>query len=207
MIDWRALWDSFIMLFVVFDAVGNVPIFYSLTSHLDWRARREIFTKSVIVAGFLLLFFMFFGSFFLSYYGVTLDDFRIAGGLLLFIIAVKGALGKVEAETLRSEDIAVVPMATPLLAGPGSIYVVMYLYSVYGFTSTLVSILLNMGIAILVLRYSDKLLTKLGKNLILVLSRIMSLLLAVIAVTMVREGLQGIIASLEYIQLLPIHRI
>ncbi|RLE64065.1 MAG: MarC family protein [Thermoprotei archaeon] len=198
MVYWKALWDSFIMLFVVFDTIGNVPIFYSLTSTMDRRSRREIFTKSVVVAGFLLLFFMFFGSFFLSYYGVTLNDFRIAGGLLLFIIAVEGVLGKVEAEALRSEDIAVVPMATPLLAGPGSIYVVMYLYSIYGLLPTLLSILLNIAIALLILHYSEKLLTKLGKNLILVLSRIMSLLLAVIAITMIREGLQGIITTISF---------
>jgi len=195
MLYWKALWDSFIMLFVVFDAVGNVPIFYSLTSAMDQKSRREIFTKSVTVAGFLLLFFMFFGPFFLSYYGVTLNDFQVAGGLLLFIIAVKGVLGRVEAEALRSEDIAVVPMATPLLAGPGSIYVVMYLYSVYGLLPTIFSILLNIAIALLILHYSERLLAKLGKNLLLVLSRIMSLLLAVIAVTMIREGLQGMLVE------------
>lgn len=86
-------------------------------------------------------------------------------------------------------------MATPLLAGPGSIYVVMYLYSVYGLLPTIFSILLNIAIALLILHYSEKLLAKLGKNLLLVLSRIISLLLAVIAVTMIREGLQGMLVE------------
>lgn len=90
---------------------------------------------------------------------------------------------------LRGEDIAIVPMATPLLAGPGSIYVVMYLYTKYGIVPTLFSIIANTLFAFIMLKYSNFLLNKLGKNVILVFSRIMSFLLSVIAVTMLREGI------------------
>ena len=194
-IDWKAYWDAFITLFIVFDAIGNVPIFYSLTVNFDYRRRVSIFTRSVFVAGFLLVFFALFGFLFLSYYGVTLDDFRVAGGLLLFIIAIQGVFGKIEAEALRSEDIAIVPMATPLLAGPGSIYTVMYVSTIYGTGPALASIFLNTIVAFVLLRYSEFLLSKLGKNLILVFSRIMSFLLAVIAITLLREGIVNILSG------------
>jgi len=191
----RAFWDAFFTLFIVFDAIGNIPIFYSLTTHLKMHEKIKIFTRSIIVAGSLLVFFMFFGKIFLDYYNVTLNDFKIAGGILLLIIAIEGIFGRVEAEMLRGEDIAIVPMATPLLAGPGSIYVVMYLYTKYGVWPTLFSIMLNSLIAFILLKYSGFLLSKLGKNVILVLSRIMSFLLAVIAVMMLREGIFSIMTA------------
>jgi len=185
----RAFIDAFLTLFIVFDAIGNIPIFYSLTTHLKLSEKIRVFTRSVIIASFLLVFFMFFGKFFLDYYKVTLNDFKIAGGILLLIIAIEGIFGRVEAEMLRGEDIAIVPMATPLLAGPGSIYVVMYLYTRYGLLPTLFSIVANSLFAFILLKYSNFLLSKLGKNVILVFSRIMSFLLSVIAVTMLREGI------------------
>jgi len=189
----KEYWDAFITLFIVFDAIGNIPLFYSLTSHLNSAERNKIFTKSVVIACFLLIFFTLFGFLFLSYYGVTLNDFKVAGGLILFIIAIKGIFGEIEAETLRSEDIAIVPMATPLLAGPGSIYMVIYINKIYGLLPTLFSIISNTFIAFILLKYSEILLSRLGKNLILVLSRIMSFLLAVIAITLLREGIINIL--------------
>ena len=188
----KAYLDSFFMLFIVFDAIGNVPIFYMLTKDMDRRRRHRIFFRSVVIAGCLLIFFMFFGDLFLSYYKVTLDDFRIAGGILLLVLAVEGLLGRVEADIIRSEDIAIFPMATPLMAGPGSIYTVIYLNSLYGFAPTFTSVILNVAFAWIILRYSDWILSKLGRNFLLVFSRIMAFLLAVIAVTMLREGVVGI---------------
>lgn len=186
----REYWDAFIMLFIVLDSIGNIPIFYSLTSNMDESKRRKVFAKSVIVASSLLVFFTFFGYSFFTYYDVTFTDFKIAGGLLLLLLALEGLVGRIEAETLRSEDVAVVPMATPLLAGPGSIYVVMYLNTVYGTLPTLLSIAFNTILAYFILVSSELFVQKIGKNTILVLSRIFSLLLAVLAVSMIRSGLE-----------------
>ncbi|MHB9301748.1 MarC family protein [Thermofilum pendens] len=185
----KELWDTFLMLFIVVDSIGNIPIFYSLTSGMGREERIKIFEKSVAVASALLVFFAVFGYPFFQYYGVSFTDFKIAGGLLLLIIALQGVFGRVEAEALRSEDLAVVPMATPLLAGPGAIYMVMYLNSVYGLLPTLVSIALNTLASYLILTKSNVLLEKAGKNTILVLSRIFSLLLAVLAVSLIRSGI------------------
>lgn len=190
----RELCDSFLMLFIVFDAVGNAPVFYTLTKGYSEEERSRIFAKSVLVAGSLLVFFTFFGWPVLEYYGVALDDFRVAGGILLMILAIEGLLGRVEAMRLESEDVAIVPMATPLLAGPGSIYVVMYLNSTYGPLPTLFSIAANTAVTYVFLKYSGMLLERLGRNVLLVLSRLMAFLLAVVAVAMLREGLEGMAA-------------
>ena len=180
---------AFIMLFVVFDALGNVPIFYSLTEHLEFRERRRIIQNSVIIAGAILLFFALGGGLVLSFFRVSLDDFRIAGGAILFIVAIEGLLGRVEAMKIRSEQLAVVPLATPLLAGPGSISLVIYLMEAgYGPGPTLVSIAANVVAAWGILTYCDVFFKVLGKNGSLVIARIMALILAAIAIAMIREG-------------------
>lgn len=186
----REYWDAFIMLFIVLDSLGNIPIFYSLTSGMREAERKRVFAKSVAVASTLLVFFALFGYSFFSYYNVTFTDFKIAGGVLLLLIALEGVVGRLEAEALRSEDVAVVPMATPLLAGPGSIYVVMYLSEVYGTIPALISIALNTVAAYAVLRSSEFIIERLGKNTVLVLARVFSLLLAVLAVSMIRSGVE-----------------
>lgn len=196
MLDVKAFWDAFIALFIVFDSVGNIPIFYSLTRGIREEERERIFMKSVAVASILLLFFTFFGYAFLEYYGVTMSDFKIAGGLLLLLIAVEGIMGRVEAEQIRVEDIAIVPMATPLLAGPGSIYMVMYLNAVYGTYPTIIAIAANTLVAYLLLRYSQQILRYAGRNFVLVLSKVFSLLLAVIAVSMMRGGVEEIVRAM-----------
>ncbi|MEM2617573.1 MAG: MarC family protein [Thermofilaceae archaeon] len=197
MIDLKQLWDSFAMLFIVLDSVGNVPIFYALTSTLSEAERYRIFTKSIVIASLMLLTFALTGGAILDYYGISMADFRIAGGLVLLLIALFGIFGKIEAETLRSEQVAVVPMATPLLAGPGSLYTVIYLSRVYGTAPTLASIVLNTLAAYAILRASGLILEKAGKNTVLALSRIFSLLLAVLAVSIIRSGFAEALAELS----------
>jgi multiple antibiotic resistance protein len=187
---------AFIMLFVVFDALGNVPIFYSLTEGLEFRERRRIIQNSVIIAGAILLFFALGGRLILDFFRVSLDDFRIAGGTILFIVAIEGLLGRVEAMKIRSEQLAVVPLATPLLAGPGSISLVIYLMEVgYGPGPTLMSIVTNVAVAWVILTYCDVFFKVLGKNGSLVVARIMALILAAIAIAMIREGVEGVFSG------------
>lgn len=187
---------AFTMLFVVFDALGNVPIFYSLTEGLEFRERRKIIQNSVMIAGAILLFFALGGGLILDFFQVSLEDFRVAGGTILFIIAIEGLLGRVEAMKIRPEQLAVVPLATPLLAGPGSISLVIYLMKVgYGLGPTLVSIIANVVVAWIILTYCDVFFKILGRNGSLIIARIMALILAAIAVAMIREGVEGILSS------------
>jgi len=187
---------AFIMLFVVFDALGNVPVFHSLTEGLEFRERRRIIQNSVVIAGVILLFFALGGGLILDFFRVSLDDFRIAGGTILFIVAIEGLLGRVEAMKIRPEQLAVVPLATPLLAGPGSISLVIYFMKAgYGLGPTLASIAINVVVAWAILTYCDVFFKVLGKNGSLVVARIMALILAAIAVAMIREGVEGILSG------------
>jgi len=187
----RQLVESFIFLFIVFDAIGNAPIFLSLTKDFNPEERRKIYLRSVIAAGTLLIFFMFFGPMIFNYYGVTMEDIKVAGGLLLLLIAIEGLLGREEAQKVKSENIAIVPLATPLLAGPGSIYIVMYIYSIYGLIPAVFSIIANTIIALIILNYVSFIIERLGINVLLVISRIMAFILAVFAISMIRDGIMG----------------
>ena len=188
---------AFTMLFVVFDAIGNVPIFYTLTEGLEVKERRRTIQNSVIIAGIMLLVFALGGKFMLDFFHISVDDFRVAGGLILLIIAIEGLLGRVEAMKIKPEHLAVVPLATPLLAGPGSISVVMYLMEAgYGPGPTITSIIANVIIAWGILTYCDKVFKFLGRNGSLVVARIMAFILAALAIAMIREGIMGIMSSL-----------
>ncbi len=182
-----------LMLFVVLDAIGNAPLFYYFTQHLDPGRRRRTIRLSIIVASTILLIFIVTGDLILSYFGITIDDFRIAGGVILFIYAVLGILGHSVAEEIRGEEIAIVPLATPLLAGPGAITVVIYIKYSMGLVTALLSLLINIVLAWLMLECGDKLLNLLGHYGSIVLSKIMAILLAAYAVAMIREGIMHIV--------------
>ncbi|MCS7097994.1 MAG: MarC family protein [Candidatus Methanomethyliaceae archaeon] len=189
---------AFIMLFLIFDAVGNVPIFYTLTEGLEENVRRKTIQNSVVIAGLMLFIFAFGGKHLLGFFHISLDDFRVAGGVILLIVSIEGLLGRVEAMKLKAEQLAVVPLATPLLAGPGSISVVIYLMEGgYGAAPTVVSIIANVVIAWIVLTNSHKVLKILGRNGSLIIARIISFILAALAVAMIREGIINMMRSLK----------
>lgn len=189
---------AFIMLFLIFDAVGNVPIFYSLTEGLEDKERRKIIHNSVLIAGAMLFLFAFGGKYLLGFFHISLDDFRVAGGVILLVVSIEGLLGRVEAMKIKAEQLAVVPLATPLLAGPGSISLVIYLMeSGYGIGPTVTSIIANVIIARIILVHSDKVFKVLGRNGSLVVARIMSFILAALAISMIREGIINIINSIH----------
>jgi len=187
---------GFLMLFVVVDAIGNAPLFYYFTRGLDPCRRVRAIRFSIVVATLILLVFLVLGDVILSYLGITINDFRIAGGVILFIYAVLGLLGHSLAEEISGEEIAVVPLATPLLAGPGAITVVIYLKYTLGFTVTLVSLVTNMLLAWILLEIGDRLLRFLGKYGSIVLSKIMAILLAAYAVAMIREGILELLTNI-----------
>ncbi len=178
-----------LMLFVVLDPPGNAPLFYYFTKDMEPRARSKTIRTSIAVATGILLLFAIAGQALLSYFGITVEDFRVAGGIVLFIYAVLGLLGHSLAEEVRGEDVAVVPLAIPLLAGPGAITVVMYSRYVAGLAVTVAAIILNVIIVWALLESGEKLLRLLGRQGSTALEKIMSILLAAYAVAMVREGI------------------
>lgn len=183
-----------LLLFIAVDPLGNAPLFYGVTSALPGTTRRRIIRRSIKAAFVILVVFALLGDVFLKYFGLTLADFRIAGGIILLIYGVAGILGFTEATMIKkpeeAESLAIVPLATPLLAGPAAIATVLYTKATIGLASTLASILINTAIAYAMLMNSDRLMERLGENGAIALSKIMAILLAAIAVSMIRGGIE-----------------
>ena len=182
---------AFVALFIIIDPLGNLPFFMGLTEGTSVEERRKIFRIAEITAFILLLLFVFFGSLILQVFRITLDDFKIAGGLLLFVLSLEMLLrGKVHFE--HKEDVGAVPLGCPLLVGPGAITTAMVLMGSYGLYITLSAVLLNFILIWLILRYVDQIYSILGKTGSVIISRVVSILIAAIAVQFIREGIQAI---------------
>ncbi|MFQ6134253.1 MAG: MarC family protein [Nitrososphaerales archaeon] len=191
------LLNAFILLFSVLNVVGNVPIFLTLTGTLK-EDRRKISTYSVIIALIILLIFAYVGLAVFQFLGITINDFKIAGGIILFIVAFQHLIGKFLGVTAPdAEEIAAFPIATPLLAGPGAISTVIIISSQpYNLLLATIVILLNCLIAWAALVRSELIYRILGSSGTKVLTRIMGLLIAAIAVSFVREGIEAVVMEM-----------
>ena len=189
---------SFLTLFVVMDPVGLVPVFVALAGDRPHRTQVLIARKAVLVAGGLLTFFYFFGRELLGHLGISLEALRIAGGVLLFRIATEMVFAHHERETeeerdeaLSRADISVFPLAIPLIAGPGALASVLVLGAEakgvpYGFAVVLFT-------AYLVLRGATAVRRALGRTGVNVVTRVLGLLLAALAVQYVADGVRGLL--------------
>ena len=187
---------SFVLLFSVFDVVGTVPLFLTLTQdYKDHRA--QIVRDSVIIATIILLVFASVGQLIFQVLGITIDDFKIAGGILLFIIALDNLRGKIsQTRTIAAGEIAAFPLATPLLAGPGAISTVMiYANPPYGLLEIFLVILLNSLVTFLILGRASWVQKALGTNGTQVFTRVVGLLIAAIGIAFIREGVLGILKA------------
>jgi multiple antibiotic resistance protein len=195
-LDTYGFLQALLMLFIILDPIGNAPIFHSLTMHMDKNQRVIIIKKSVAIATLMLLVIGFVGEAFFRFFGITLNDFRIAGGVILFIYGVQGILGKTEAEEISGDSsLAIIPLATPLLAGPGAIATVIYIKYRWGSAIMLGSILIDSILTLAILLLGEKLFKYLGKDGSLLLVKLFSMLLAAIAVNMVGQGIIGYLES------------
>ncbi len=189
----EALIKSVAILFLIVDPIGNAPIFYAVTYTMDAARRRRIIFESVAAATLILAAFAVIGDLVLSYFGLTVADFRVAGGLILLVYGVAGVMGFTEAGSLEvsaeEETVAIVPLATPLLAGPGAIATVLFIKAVYGLAYALASTAIVAAATLAILLVGGRLLQLLGRSGAVALARIVSFLLAAIAVAMIREGI------------------
>lgn len=183
--------------FVIVNPFGNVPLFISLTSRLTTQERRHAIIKSIVIATAILLVFALIGKTLFDLLNVTLSSLRVAGGLLLLAIAFDMLMGKSPAskidESEERESVAVTPMATPLLAGPGAMSTVMILMNeaqtpvLKG--SIMVAILIAMAATFLILINSETVYNIIRKDGSRVLTKIMGIVLATIAIEMIIHGI------------------
>ncbi|HVN67109.1 MAG TPA: MarC family protein [Candidatus Sulfotelmatobacter sp.] len=182
---------SFVALFIITDSVGNLPFFLGLTEGETQAEQRKVFTTALLTGFAILIGFILIGNALLALFNVTLDDFRIAGGILLFWIAIEIMLrGRINIE--HKEDMGVVPLGSPLLVGPGAITTALVLLQLYGYGIVISAIVACFAVIWLVLYFADAIHAVLGKNGSLILTKVASILIAAIAVQFVRQGLFSI---------------
>src|SRR5256885_2669461 len=145
--NWRAFAESFITLLVIMDPLGSAPIFISLTAGRSPGARRRAALEAAGAAGGLVVVFALFGRIILDYLHVSVESLTIAGGLLLLLVALQMLRGEEIAPTATA-NVALVPLATPLLAGPGAIAAVMVLTKRYEDAPGRFGVLLGIGAAL-----------------------------------------------------------
>ena len=184
---------SFIPIFVAVDAIGVLPIFASLTDGLVQRERTKIIIQSMLTASCLAIGFIFLGKVVFRFLGITVSDFMIAGGAILFCLAIIDIINPVKERRVPSHDLGAVPLGTPLIVGPAVLTTSLIIISQYGTYATLVSVLANVLLAGLIFSSAGTLTKVLGEAGSKALSKITSLLLAAIAVMMIRKGITNIL--------------
>jgi len=187
----KAFWLSFVPLFVAVDAIGVLPMFMSLSQGIDPRRVRRVVIQSVITALAVALLFMAVGTALLHLLGITLSDFMIAGGILLFVISMSDLLSHDKSQRRVDPDsLGAVPLGVPLLAGPALLTTSVLLTKVHGFPVTIIAVAVNILLAGVLFRFAGFLQRILGKTGEKIVSKIASLLLAAYAVMMVRRGVE-----------------
>jgi len=187
----RELALTFVPLFFAMDAVGNLPIFLALTQEVEPKHRRRAVHVATLTALGVGLGFVALGKAIFSLLGIEVADFLMAGGIILLILAIRYLItGKiVETEDLSaSETVGVVPLGTPLVVGPAVLASLLLLIGQYRIPIVLSSFILNLAIQWVLFRQANRIVDVLGRTGVNAVSKIVMLLLAAIAVKMIRQG-------------------
>ncbi len=188
---WELFLKSFIPLFVAFDIVGVLPFYAKYSLSMDGKRRSRIQRESVVTAFLVALGFMLVGRSIMDYLNISIEDFFMAGGIILFIIAAKDLVtGKSVVET-PDELFGVVPLGVPLLAGPAVFATSLILFNTVGFYYVFASLVCNLLICWIIFRFAHPILRLVGSRWLEAISKVFALILASIAVMFVRRGLEG----------------
>jgi len=198
--DVKLFGEVALTLFVIVDPLGSIPLFLSLLRGRDARTRRVAAAQAVAVSFGVITAFALVGRQILRYLGITVPALQVSGGLLLLLVALELLTGRdTPPEEVRDVNVALVPLGTPLLAGPGAIVAVIVF--VQGVRGTGQGLAVAAGVVVIhvvllaILLVSGLITRLLGEGAIALLTRISGLLLAAIAVQLVAEGVQGFIRA------------
>lgn len=182
-----------ISLFIVMDPIGLVPLIASLTSNLSREQSRRVIRSTIYTASGLLLAFAIVGHHILDAFGISLASFSIAGGLLLLLLSFELLLKGWE---LKGNDISIgaVPLAFPLLVGPGAITTTIISLERYGMPVTMISVVIALALTMLTFIFMDRINRLLGNLGSLIVSRVMAILIAGIAIEFILSGIDEFIA-------------
>lgn len=198
--EWVLVTEVFVTLFVIMDPVGTIPIFLSLTGGRSPQAARRLAWQAVTVSISVISVFAFFGQQILGYLHISLPALQCAGGLLLLLVALQLLTGtQTEPSAAQETNVALVPLGTPLLAGPGAIVATMvFSKEVHDFPDFAAVALGVIGVHLsiwLAMRFSLPILRVIRESGVLLVTRIAGLLLSAIAVQLVADAVRAFIAG------------
>jgi multiple antibiotic resistance protein len=181
----------FIPLFVAFDVLGILPIFVSFTAEMNSAERKRVVRQSILTAFLVSLGFVAAGESIFALLGISVSDFQIAGGALLFIIAIVDLIFPEKTRTFPKETIGVVPIGIPLIVGPAVLTLLLIIVHPYGYFSTILCLVLNLLLVWIVFSQAHGILRVIKEGGAKGIAKVSSLLLAAFAMMMIRMGIQG----------------
>ena len=187
--DVKEIVSATMVLFAVVDIIGSVPIIINLRK----KAGRIQSEKTAIVAGILLILFLFIGKQLLNLFGVTVEAFAVAGAFILFFLALEMILGITLYKGTTPETASIVPLAFPMVAGAGALTTVLSLRAKFYVENIIVAILINMIIGYIVLKSSEKIEKFLGKQGITVIHNLFGVILLAIAVNLFTTNIRAML--------------
>ena len=201
---------AFLPLFVAINIPGILPLYIGMTETFTSAERRSLLVRAIAAAFVLAVLMLFAGQVIFESLGITVDDLRVGGGLILLIIAItdlafgefkerRGGRGETaekmeESDTMR--DLPIVPLGIPLIIGPGAITTILVSEGSYGWLVTLLAIAINMALVFAAFTFGPGLLRLFGKDTSKAIAKVASLFLAAISVAMIRGGILGMIGDL-----------
>ena len=184
---------AFIPLFVAIDVFGVLPLFVTLTDGMESRKRRILTWEATVTAFVVSLLFLVAGKLVFSFLGITENDFRVGGGIVLLVLAVYDLLFSKERTHDTRDSAGVVPIGIPLIMGPAALTTIIILVDTYGYVWTIASLLANMIIVLVVFIWADTIVRAMGKAGSRAVAKVAALFLTGIAVMMIRSGIAGML--------------
>lgn len=189
----RAFFLCFVPLFVAVNAIGVLPTYLSLTSGLGRPQIRRVIVQSILTATIVAFIFLFIGQGIFRLLGITVADFMVAGGVLLFVISMRDLLARQQPIRLDADTLGAVPIGVPLIVGPAVLTTVLLLADQHGHLPTLLATFVNILIAGIFFWGSGTIHRALGKAGTRTVSKIANLILAAIAVMIMRKGIMAFV--------------
>lgn len=192
---WNAFLLCFIPIFVAMDAPGTLPLYTGMTEGIKKQERKRVIRQSIVTAFLVTLGFVLVGQLVFRALGIRVEDFLIAGGVILFIIASTDIVRAGEKKAALSPTFGVVPLGTPIIAGPAVLTTTLVLQGDHGYLPVVLSLVANLLIAWAIFSQSERIIKMLGINGSRAFAKVASLILAAFAVMMVRNGVTKLIGG------------
>ena len=195
--------EPFLSLFVAMNAIGVLPLFIGMTEGMTVKHRRSLVRRAIATAFAIALVIVLAGLVIFDTLGITVNDLRIGGGLILLVLSITDLLFSNLTRKTQSnsgadarEDLGVVPLGTPLTVGPAAITTILVLQEGYGYLPTVVALIANLIVSFTLFFFGPAVISYIGAGASRAIGKVASLFLAAIAIAMIRTGIVGIVNAL-----------